>query len=152
MAKGYWVTFYRSVSDPNKVAEYAKLAAPAIAAGGGKFLVRGMPAKTYEAGLNQRTVVIEYDSVQAAIATHDSPGLSGRPAGARQRRRPRDPDHRRGMIQAADVPLRPLRGQAERPRPERRAAGATPPWQPVAPAAGSRNAMPSSARAFSVAM
>jgi uncharacterized protein (DUF1330 family) len=73
MAKGYWVTFYRSVSDPNKVAEYAKLAAPAIAAGGGKFLVRGMPAKTYEAGLNQRTVVIEYDSVQAAIATHDSP-------------------------------------------------------------------------------
>jgi uncharacterized protein (DUF1330 family) len=73
MAKGYWVTFYRSVSDPNKVAEYAKLAAPAIAAGGGKFLARGMPAKTYEAGLNQRTVVIEYDSVQAAIATHDSP-------------------------------------------------------------------------------
>ncbi len=46
----------------------------AIQAGGGRFLVRGMPAKTYEAGLNQRTVVIEFDSVEQAIAAHDSPG------------------------------------------------------------------------------
>jgi uncharacterized protein (DUF1330 family) len=43
-------------------------------AGGGKFLVRGTPAKTYEAGLNQRTVVIEFESVAAATAAHDSPG------------------------------------------------------------------------------
>ena len=34
------------------------------------------PAKTYEAGVNERTVVIEFDSVDAAIATHDSPGYA----------------------------------------------------------------------------
>src|SRR5579875_436551 len=72
MAKGYWITLYRSVSNPAALAEYAKLAGPAIQAGGGRFLVRGMPAKTYEAGLNQRTVVIEFDSLDAAIQTYES--------------------------------------------------------------------------------
>ncbi len=74
MAKAYWVATYRSISNPDAMAEYAKLAGPSITAGGGKFLVRGTPAKTYEAGLAQRTVVIEFDSVAAAIAAHDSPG------------------------------------------------------------------------------
>ncbi len=74
MAKAYWIACYRSVSDPNKLVEYAKLAAPAIAAGGGKFLARGTAVKTYEAGILQRTVVIEFESVAAAEATHDSPG------------------------------------------------------------------------------
>ena len=73
MAKAYWITCYRSVSNPDALAAYAKLAGPAIQAGGGKFLVRGAPAKTYEAGLATRTVVIEFDSVAQAIATHDSP-------------------------------------------------------------------------------
>ena len=73
MAKAYWISCDRSVSNPDKLAAYAKLAGPAIAAGGGKFLVRGMPAKTYEAGLNQRTVMIEFDSVAQAMAAHDSP-------------------------------------------------------------------------------
>jgi len=72
MAKGYWVAFYRSVSNPAALAEYAKLAGPAIQAGGGRFLARGGPAKTYEAGINERVVVIEFDSVERAIATHDS--------------------------------------------------------------------------------
>lgn len=72
MAKGYWICFYRSVSDPNKVAEYAKLAGPAIQGGGGKFLARGAPSKTYEAGKDQRTVVIEFDSVEKARATFES--------------------------------------------------------------------------------
>lgn len=73
MAKAYWVACYRSISDQNKLAEYAKLAAPAISAGGGKFLARGTAAKAYEAGLIQRTVMIEFDSVAAAEACHDSP-------------------------------------------------------------------------------
>jgi uncharacterized protein (DUF1330 family) len=72
MAKGYWVTFYHSVSDPAALAEYAKLAGPAIQAGGGKFLARGLPAKSYEAGTNQRVVVTEFDSLEQAIAAHDS--------------------------------------------------------------------------------
>lgn len=33
-----------------------------------------MPAKTYENGVNQRTVVVEFDSLAAANAAHDGPG------------------------------------------------------------------------------
>lgn len=73
MAKAYWITFYRSIKDSDALAAYAKLAGPAIQAHGGRFLARGMPAKTYEAGLDQRTVMIEFESVAKAIAAHDSP-------------------------------------------------------------------------------
>ena len=74
MAKAYWVATYRSIKNPDGLAAYAKLAGPAIQAAGGRFLVRGMPAKTYEAGVNQRVVVIEFDSVERAVAAHDSDG------------------------------------------------------------------------------
>ena len=74
MAKGYWVACYRSISKPEALADYAKLAAPAIQAAGGRFLARGNPTKVYEAGVNQRVVIIEFDSVEKAIAAHDSPG------------------------------------------------------------------------------
>ncbi|MDF1792090.1 MAG: DUF1330 domain-containing protein [Thalassobaculaceae bacterium] len=73
MAKAYWISAYRKINDADKLAAYAKLAGPAIAAGGGKFLARGLPAKTYEAGLSERTVLIEFESVAAATAAHDSP-------------------------------------------------------------------------------
>lgn len=73
MAKTYWIGTYRSVLNAEKLAAYAKLAGPAITAGGGTFIVRGTPAKTYEAGLDQRTVVIEFESLAQATATHDSP-------------------------------------------------------------------------------
>lgn len=74
MAKGYIITFYHSIKDQDAMAKYAKLARPAIEAAGGRFLVRGMPTQVYEAGLKQRTVMIEFDSVEQAIAAHDSPG------------------------------------------------------------------------------
>ena len=74
MAKAYWVAFYRSIKNPDALAAYAKLAGPAIQAAGGRFLARGNPAKVYEAGLEKRTVVIEFDSVQRALAAHDSAG------------------------------------------------------------------------------
>ena len=74
MAKAYWVATYRSVSDPDKLAAYAKLAGPAIQAAGGKFLARGTAAQAYEAGLKERSVVIEFPSVAAAVACHDSEG------------------------------------------------------------------------------
>jgi len=73
MGKGYWITFYRSVSNPAALTAYGKVAGPAIVAGGGRFVVRGTPAKAYEAGLNQRCVVIEFDSLEKAIATYESP-------------------------------------------------------------------------------
>ena len=73
MAKAYWVATYRSISDPEALAGYAKLAGPAITAGG-RFLARGTAAKAYEAGLIQRVVIIEFDSVAEAEAAHDSAG------------------------------------------------------------------------------
>jgi uncharacterized protein (DUF1330 family) len=36
-------------------------------------VARGVPEQTYEAGEKTRTVVIEFDSVEAARAAHDSP-------------------------------------------------------------------------------
>ncbi|HYH41898.1 MAG TPA: DUF1330 domain-containing protein [Burkholderiales bacterium] len=74
MPKAYWINSFRKVNDQAKVDAYRKLAGPVMEASGAKFLVRGDPAKVYEAGINMRTVVIEFPSVEAAIAAHDSPG------------------------------------------------------------------------------
>ena len=56
MAKAYWISCYRSIPDPEALAAYAKLAGPAIAAAGGRFLARANAAKAYEGGLAQRVV------------------------------------------------------------------------------------------------
>jgi uncharacterized protein (DUF1330 family) len=72
MAKGYWISTYRSISNPDALAAYAKLAGPAVEAAGGRFLVRSVAAEVYEAGLKQRTTVVEFDSVRAAIAARDT--------------------------------------------------------------------------------
>ena len=74
MSKAYWISAYRSITDPAAMAEYGKLAGPAIQAAGGRFLARAIPSMVYEAGLEQRVVLIEFDSVEKAIAAHDSPG------------------------------------------------------------------------------
>jgi uncharacterized protein (DUF1330 family) len=74
MAKAYWISCYRSIRNPDAVAAYAKLAGPTLQAAGARALARGAPAKTYEAGLNLRTVLLEFDSVAQAIAAYDSPG------------------------------------------------------------------------------
>ena len=74
MAKAYWVVCYRAIKNQEAWQAYAKLAVPAIQASGGRFVVRAMPAKTYEAGLNQRVVIVEFDSLERATAAHESPG------------------------------------------------------------------------------
>jgi uncharacterized protein (DUF1330 family) len=74
MAKAYWVVTYRSIKNQDKLAAYAKIAGPAIQAAGGKFLVRGVATKVYELGMQQRTVVTEFESLEKAIAAHDTPG------------------------------------------------------------------------------
>ena len=73
MAKAYWIALYRSIHDPEALAAYAKLAVPALQNAGGRVLARGTPAKVYESGVEQRTVLIEFDSVAQAVAAHDSP-------------------------------------------------------------------------------
>jgi len=74
MPKAYMVTTYRSIKKPDALAAYAKLAGPAMQAAGGRFLVRGMPSKVFELGMNERTVVIEFESLAKAVAAYDSPG------------------------------------------------------------------------------
>ena len=74
MPKAYWVATYRAINDPDKLAAYAKLAGPAIQAAGGRFLARGPAVAAWEAGALQRVVVIEFPSVEAARAAHDTPG------------------------------------------------------------------------------
>lgn len=74
MAKGYWIACYRKINNADALASYAKLAGPAIAAAGGRFLARGMPAQLFEQGENQRTVLVEFDSVEQAVAAYNSDG------------------------------------------------------------------------------
>jgi uncharacterized protein (DUF1330 family) len=73
VAKAYWVVCYRSISDPAAREAYSKLGDLAVLAAGGRILAGGMPAKTYERGIKERTVLIEFDSLARAIAAHDSP-------------------------------------------------------------------------------
>jgi len=73
MTKAYWISCYLEINDLEKLAAYAKLAGPAIEAGGGRFLARSTAALAFEAGRLARTVVIEFGSVQQAKATHDGP-------------------------------------------------------------------------------
>jgi uncharacterized protein (DUF1330 family) len=67
MAKAYWIAAYREIHDETKLAAYLKLAGPAIEAAGAKFLARG------PAAVLQRTTIVEFESLDAAIALHDSP-------------------------------------------------------------------------------
>ncbi len=73
MPKAYWIGAYRSISNPEALADYAKAGLPAIQAAGGRFLARGLPGAVFEHGLNQRTVLIEFDSVAQAKACYESP-------------------------------------------------------------------------------
>jgi uncharacterized protein (DUF1330 family) len=74
MAKAYLVVTYRSIKDKDKWQAYAKLAVPAVEKAGGRFIVRAMPAKTYEKGMNERVVIVEFDSLQKALAAYETPG------------------------------------------------------------------------------
>ena len=73
MPKAYWVVNYRSIKNPEAWQAYAKLAAPAIQSAGGRFLIRNKPTKTYEAGMAERVVLVEFDSLDKAVAAHDTP-------------------------------------------------------------------------------
>src|ERR1700676_4911954 len=72
MPNAYSIACYRERTQPDKRRAYANLALPAIEAGGGKFLALGTATQAYEAGVRERTVLIEFDSVDQAIAVHDS--------------------------------------------------------------------------------
>jgi uncharacterized protein (DUF1330 family) len=73
MPKGYWVVFYRSISDPQKLAAYAKLAPAATAPFGARYLARGNAENVFEAGQKERTVITEFPSVQSAVDAYNCP-------------------------------------------------------------------------------
>ena len=72
MAKGYWVSVYRTISDPEKLAAYDKLAGPAVKAGGGRVLSRGHRVVAHDAGIAERTILVEFDSFEQAVAARES--------------------------------------------------------------------------------
>ncbi|OKI62646.1 DUF1330 domain-containing protein [Streptomyces sp. MJM1172] len=72
MPKGYWVSAYRTISDPEKLAAYNKLAPEAVKAGGGRVLARDGRIVAHDAGIAERTILIEFDSFEQAVAAHES--------------------------------------------------------------------------------
>jgi uncharacterized protein (DUF1330 family) len=72
MPKGYWVSVYRTISDPEKLAAYNELAAPAVRAAGGRTLVRGGQVVAHDAGIAGRTILVEFDSFDQAVAARES--------------------------------------------------------------------------------
>ncbi|HEY7102484.1 MAG TPA: DUF1330 domain-containing protein [Mycobacteriales bacterium] len=73
MAKAYWINMFTAIHDEERLASYARLAGPAMEAAGGRFLARGVPAAAFEHGITLRTSLIEYPSVEAAVAAYESP-------------------------------------------------------------------------------
>ena len=72
MPKGYWVSAYRTITDPHKLAAYNRLAAPAVRLGGGRVLARDGRVAARDAGVAERTILIEFDSFEQALAAHES--------------------------------------------------------------------------------
>ncbi len=72
MAKGYWVSVYPAISDPETLTAYGKLAGPAVQAAGGRTLSRGARVVAHEAGITQRAVLVEFDSFEQAVAAYES--------------------------------------------------------------------------------
>ncbi|MFD9071986.1 MULTISPECIES: DUF1330 domain-containing protein [Streptomyces] len=72
MPKGYWVSVYRTISDPEKLAAYNKLTPPAVKAWGGRTLSLGSRVVAHDAGIAERTVLVEFDSFEQAVAARES--------------------------------------------------------------------------------
>lgn len=72
MAKAYWINTFRTINDPERLQRYIAIAGPAMRAAGGRFLARGSPAAAFESGTCTRTTLIEFPSVDAAVAAYHS--------------------------------------------------------------------------------
>ena len=73
MKKGYWVVAYRSIPDESTLKAYGALAVPAVESFGGRFLTKSTSQiQTREAGLQLRTILVEFDSYELALAAHES--------------------------------------------------------------------------------
>jgi uncharacterized protein (DUF1330 family) len=72
MPKGYWIASI-AVKDPERYKDYVATAVPAYQRHGAKFLVRGGAVHMEEGAPRKRNVVIEFPSIEEAIACYNSP-------------------------------------------------------------------------------
>lgn len=71
--KAYWIA-HVDVTDPQQYSEYTQRAPAAFALFGGKFMARGGRSEALEGHATpQRTVVIEFESYEQAVACYRSP-------------------------------------------------------------------------------
>ena len=68
MPKGYIVVSYKDAPNDENLGNYAPKALEAMTNAGAKFIARGMPVATFENGVQQRTVIVECESTDAAQA------------------------------------------------------------------------------------
>ena len=72
MPKGY-IIGHITVTDPEGYPEYVAKDTPILESHGARFVVRGGRQEVREGEAGQRTVVIEFDSFEAAKAAYDDP-------------------------------------------------------------------------------
>ena len=70
--KGYVVCVYKSITNEDKLKEYAVKARAAVEKYKGKFLIRGGKTTTNEGDVSPRTVVIEFTSYEKANLFYNS--------------------------------------------------------------------------------
>jgi uncharacterized protein (DUF1330 family) len=103
MKKGYWIVAYRSISDESATRAYGEVALPAVESFGGRFLTRSFSrVQPHEAGLPEKTVVLEFDSYERALAAYESEASQKGASGARIRRRTGFSHHRRRVARGPD--------------------------------------------------
>ena len=73
MGKAFIVSSYLGSSQPEKLAEYADPARKVIEGTGGWLFVRKLFVHIYEDGLSERTIIIEFVSVEQSMAAQESP-------------------------------------------------------------------------------
>ncbi len=72
MAKVYSIVAYRNAADPKAQAAYSEKAGPAIQAAGGRIIARGKPLQVFEAGRDERTLIIEWDNAEDAAHVYET--------------------------------------------------------------------------------
>lgn len=73
MNKGYWVVAYRKVPNMATVKNYAALLMSVLEKCGGRMLVSPTSVVTVqEAGVEQMTIVVEFDTYEIALAAYES--------------------------------------------------------------------------------
>ena len=63
-----YVVYEAVITDTDQYERYKELAAPSVAAAGGRYLVRGGAVETFEGATPARVVVLEFPTREAATA------------------------------------------------------------------------------------